>query len=115
MKFTLIVRNNHLQSGNQGLQFAQQLLAQQQQIDCIYFLFDGVYLANPAIDMPTDEPNLAHAWSEFSIQNNISLNICAASALRRGINTDNLAPGFVVSSIGHLVQSCDDADRVVSL
>jgi len=72
-------------------------------------------MANKNIDMPSDEYNLSQQWAEFAINNNIELSVCAASALRRGINEACLPAGFKMGSIGQLVDSCATADRVLSL
>ncbi len=115
MKYVLIVRSNHLTNGFQALEMAQSLLAQSHTILCIYFLFDGVLVANKFIDMPTDEANLTAAWSAYAFENNINLLLCAASGMRRGVVAETLAPGFTLGSIGQLVDACDQADQVVSL
>ncbi len=115
MIFTLIVRTNHLNHSHSALSFARSLIAQQHNINCIYFLFDGTYIASNVIDLPSDEPNISHAWSLFAQQNNIDLSVCAASSYRRGVIAESLAPGFELGSMGQLVESCDLADRVVSL
>jgi tRNA 2-thiouridine synthesizing protein D len=115
MKYALIVRSNHLTGGLQALQFARALIAQQHSITGIYFLFDGAYVANKLIDMPSDELNLTAEWTKFAQLNNLDLLICAASGMRRGIVADNLAPGFKLGSIGQLVEACDQADQVVTL
>lgn len=115
MIYTLIIRSHHLQNTYNAINFAQALLSQQHTINYIYFLFDGAYTANINIDMPTDEPNLSQQWSELAQNNNLILHVCASSALRRGINVNNLASSFAMGSIGQLVESADQADRVVSL
>lgn len=78
-------------------------------------MFDGAYIANSLIDMPSDEYNLTNSWTDLATQHNIKLSVCAASGLRRGITTQNMANGFTRGSIGELVASCDVADRVISL
>ena len=115
MIYTLIVRSSHLKNNYNALQFARILLTQAHQINCIYFLFAGAYTANKFISMPSDEPNIAMQWSEFSQQHNLPLKVCDASAARRGINASNLLTGFKLGSIGELVESCDLADRVITL
>lgn len=115
MKFTLIITTNHLNNNYSALQFAQAALLQQHNINCIYFLFDGAYAANSHIDMPTDEFAVSSLWSKFAANNNITLSVCAASGLRRGIDSANLASGFAMGSIGQLVASCAEADRVIRL
>lgn len=115
MIYTLIIRSNHLTNNYSALNFAKALLEQQHIINNIYFLFDGVYLANKLIDMPNDEFNLQAEWSNLAKQYSLKLNVCAASGLRRGIDAQNMAKGFTHGSIGELVASCDVADRVVCL
>ncbi len=112
MLYTLIVSSNHLTNGRYALQLAEDLIAQNAQINRIYFLFDGVYVANKYIDMPTDEFDLTRAWTDFALQHNIPLSVCAASGLRRGIVSENLADGFTIGSIGELVESCAAAQKV---
>lgn len=115
MIYTLIVRSNHLNSNYSALNFAQAILDQQHSINNIYFMFDGAYIANSLIDMPTDEYNLQAAWAQLANKHAIKMSVCAASALRRGITTQNMASGFTSGSIGELVDGCDVADRVISL
>lgn len=115
MKFTLIVRNNHLKQSHSALKFAQALIANQHTLISVYFLFDGAYNANKLIDLPSDEPDCSSSWGLLNTQHNVPLNICSASALRRGINEDLLVHGFALGSIGQLVASCDASDRMVFL
>ncbi len=114
MIFTLIVRSN-LYTSNSALQFANAIIQEQHKINAVYFLLDGAYHANQFIDLPTDEPNMNLQWRQFSQINDIDLIVCAASGLRRGVNANNLLNRFKIGSIGQLVESCAQADRVVSL
>jgi tRNA 2-thiouridine synthesizing protein D len=115
MIYTLIVRYNHLTNNYSAFNFAQALLGQQHSINNIYFMFDGAYIANGSIDMPSDEADLTTAWSQLAQKHNLKLSVCAASGLRRGITMQNMAPGFSNGSIGELVACCDLADQVVAL
>lgn len=115
MLYTLIVTSNHLTTGRQALNLATDLLRQNNQINRIYFLFDGAYVANKFIDMPTDEFNLTAAWNEFAQQHGVPLSVCSASGLRRGISKQSIADGFSFGSIGELVESCAAADKVLSI
>lgn len=94
---------------------ALDLIHNKHQVSAIFFLFDAAYTANSFIEMPTDEPNISQQWSEFAHKHHVRLVVCSASAARRGICVTNLATGFNLGSIGELVESCDAADRVVSL
>src|SRR5579862_1894779 len=113
MIYTLIVSSNHLTTGRQALQLAQDILAQHDQINRIYFLFDGAYVANKYIDMPTDEFNLTKAWADFAANHDLQLAVCSASGLRRGISQETVAMGFCLGSIGELLESCNAADQVL--
>jgi tRNA 2-thiouridine synthesizing protein D len=115
MLYTLVVQSSHLNNNSETMALALDLINQKHQISAIFFLFDAAYTANAFIDMPTDEPNISQQWSEFAHQHQIRLVVCSASAARRGICITNLAPGFNLGSIGELVESCDTADRVVSI
>lgn len=115
MLFTLIIKTSHLQNNFNALELARCLVLQNQNINCIFFIFDGVYTANAAIDLPSDEPNLAYAWNKFALDNNLTLTVCSASAARRGITADKIYSGFTLGSIGQLVEYSDQADRVITL
>ena len=115
MIFTIITRSSHLQNSRNALELANSLLKQKHTINCIYFIFDGAYNANNNIDLPSDEYEATRAWSKLAQDYNLILAVCAASAARRGITIDCIAPGFTLGSIGQLVEACDTADRVVTL
>jgi len=115
MLYTLVVKSSHLNNNPDAMALALDLIHHKHQVTAIFFLFDGAYTANAFIDMPTDEPNISQQWSEFAQAHDIRLVVCSASAARRGICATNLARGFNLGSIGELVESCDAADRVVSL
>lgn len=115
MKFTIIIKHSHLQNCYSALKFTSAIIQQNHQINFIYFINDSAYIANRNIDMPSDEYNLSHQWSEFADKHQLQLIVCTASALRRGISEDCLATGFAMGSIGQLVENCDLADRVISL
>jgi sulfur relay protein TusD/DsrE len=113
MNYTLIVTTNHLTGGRNALNTAMDIIAHHDQINKIYFLFDGAYVANKFIDMPTDEFDLTKAWQDFAAKNNIVLNVCSASGLRRGISDKSIADGFTFGSLGELLESCNAADQVL--
>lgn len=115
MIYTLIVLSNHLTVGRHALTMAQEIIAKKNTINSIYFLFDGVAVANKFINMPSDEFDLTTEWHTFATQHNITLEVCNASCMRRGINATNLAPGFALSSIGKLVENCAAATKVLTL
>jgi len=115
MLLTVIVSHDHLTNVNDSLALVQALINERHTINTVFFLFNGAYTANAFIDMPTDEPNISQLWSELALTHQIRLVVCSASAARRGICVTNLAPGFNLGSIGELVASCDESERVLDL
>ncbi|HSX20224.1 MAG TPA: DsrE family protein [Gammaproteobacteria bacterium] len=113
--YTLIITSNHLTTGRNALHLAQDLIMQNAKINRVYFLFDGAFVANKYIDMPTDEFDLTAAWTDFAQKNKISLAVCKASGLRRGISDHSIAASFSFGSIGELVESCAAANEVLTL
>jgi len=108
-----------------ALRFAQALLSQGHSLSRVFFYEDGVYTANSLSTPPQDEPDVTRAWSEFATTHDIDLVICVASALRRGVidateadryekGASNIAPGFVISGLGQLIDSALNADRLVT-
>lgn len=110
MQHVMIVRSSHLQGGHQALSYFNKL--ENKNFILIYFIFDGVNLANKHIELPTDEPNISQSWQELASKYDFNLKVCAASAARRGIVEDNLAERFSFGSIGELVEACEKADKV---
>lgn len=108
-----------------ALKFARAVLKQGHTLSRVFFYEDGVYTANVLSTPPQDEPDITKMWSEFALEHGIDLVICVASALRRGIvdsteaeryekSAENIAPGFVISGLGQLIDSALNADRLVT-
>lgn len=77
-------------------------------------------LAAPA----SDEFDLVRAWGQLAQQHGVTLNVCIAAALRRGVTneqeaqqqgppTANLQPGFTLSGLGALAEALLSCDRMV--
>lgn len=113
MQHVMIVRSSHLQGGYQALNYFNKL--ENKNFILIYFIFDGVNLANKHIELPTDEPNLSQAWVDLAYRYDFDLKVCAASAARRGLVEENLAERFSFGSLGELVEACEKADKVHSI
>ena len=108
-----------------ALNFARAVLAAGHEISRVFFYHDGVYTGNRLSAPPQDEPDLTMEWSRLGQENNLDLVLCVASALRRGVIDEieaqrydkpvsNLAPGFVISGLGQLIDAALTADRVVT-
>lgn len=77
-------------------------------------------LTSPA----SDEFDVVRAWQQLNQTQGVTLNICVAAALRRGIVDEtesarlglaaaNLQPGFILSGLGALAEASLTCDRVV--
>lgn len=115
MLYTLIVQSHALNHCAKALEFAKQILHEKNQLNLVFFLFDGAYLANKYIEQASDEPNLGKLWQELGRQYQIPLIVCSASGARRGICAATLADKFTLGSIGQLVTVCEQSQQVVVL
>lgn len=112
------------QRASSALQFAKTLITCGHHISTVFFYKDGVYNANRLTTPASDEVNLVRAWQDLKQQYHVSLNICITAALRRGVidaeqastlklYSDNLQPGFQLSSLGALAQAVLNCDRFI--
>ena len=127
MKFAVVVYGAPY-SGSaslSALNYAEALLAEGHGLYRVFFYMDGVYNANALAAPPQDEADLTQRWSRFAEANGQELNICIASSLRRGLldaaeaarhekPASNLAPGFVITGLGQLIDALICADRVMA-
>jgi len=126
MRYVIAVRQAVY--GTQGAftayQFAQDVIAQGNEISQIFFLQEGVNNGNAFVYPANDEFNLVKAWQAFSQQHNVPLHLCIAASQRRGIVDNstallatqmNLADNFVIAGLGEFMQATLQADRLVTL
>ena len=84
-------------------------------------MLTGTELASP----PQDEINLYSAWNELNESHSVELVVCISACLRRGIinaseaaryekSASNLAPGFVLSGLGQLVEAGLESERLIT-
>lgn len=127
MKFAILVQAAPYSSEGclSALNFAEAVLASGHEIERVFFYHDGVYAANSFISPPQDETDLGSRWQILAKNHHVELVACIASCLRRGIVDDieaeryeksasNLAPGFIISGLGQLIDATINADRVVT-
>lgn len=126
MRFSLMVTGPAYgtQQSISALQFAHALCASEHQLISVFFYREGVYNANRLTVPASDEQHMVKAWQEIHQQHDVTLNICVAAALRRGIinseegreasiEGENLAAGFVLAGLGTLAEATLNCDRVV--
>ncbi|MGA0805244.1 MAG: sulfurtransferase complex subunit TusD [Pseudohongiellaceae bacterium] len=125
--FAIIVRGAPYssQAALSAWHFCTAVLAEGHSIQRLFFYEDGVLNASAAIVPPQDELHLPRAWQQLIQQNGIDAVVCVSSALKRGVvdaseaeryglAAASLLPGFVIGGLGQLVESCVQADRVIS-
>lgn len=85
--FSLLLTQSPLanQSFASALQFAKAALAEGYSIEQVFLYEDAVLAAAAAIDLPSDEPNLAHLLADFCQQQQIALLYCVTAAEKRGV------------------------------
>ena len=103
-KFTLFIYNNYTTAVYNAYRFALAALEQGYELSYIFLWRDSVVVANQYLELAGDEINLQSLWQELSLKYNLKLQVCRASASRRGIQEKNLAPNFSFGSIGVLSQ-----------
>lgn len=115
MKFGIMINEGPYthQSSDTAYQFVQAAIKKGHQIYRVFFYHDGVNNATRLTEPPQDDRNVVALWSRLAEEHGIDLVVCVAAALRRGINDDNLAPGFRISGLGQLVEAGIQADRLV--
>ena len=110
-----MITSDDLSSGNSALQFTRAAITKNHVVSCVFFFLDAVYTALNTIDVPSDEHTLSQEWSTLARRfPALSLIVCANSGLRRGVSTSILAPGFIIGSLGYLVEALTNADRVIT-
>jgi len=112
------------QQASSAYQFALALLAAGHQLPSVFFYREGVLNANQLTVPANDEFDLVRAWTQLASEHNISLNICVAAALRRGVLDEqeaarvnqgaaNMQAGFTLSGLGTLAEATLSCDRLV--
>lgn len=116
MKFAILLNEspfNH-QAADSAYQFIKAAVAKGHEVVRVFFYYDGVHNANKLSEPQSDDRNIVKRWSELAAEHKIDLAVCVAAGLRRGIKDEVLADGFRITGLGQLVESCMDADRLVT-
>jgi tRNA 2-thiouridine synthesizing protein D len=115
MKFGIMVSEGPYthQASDSAYLFAQAALEKGHEIQRVFFYHDGVNNSTRMTEPPQDDRNIVTRWSKLAEEHSIDLVVCVAAAMRRGINDENLAPGFRISGLGQLVESGIQADRLM--
>ncbi|MEW6467233.1 MAG: sulfurtransferase complex subunit TusD [Pseudomonadota bacterium] len=126
MQFALLVTAApHQENAWHALQFCRAALAAGHTVPRVFFYGDGAAHGNVLLLPPQDEAQVARDWAALAAAHGIELVVCVAAAFKRGVmdadsarregkSGANLAPGYVISGLGQLVEALCEADRVVS-
>ena len=124
--FTLLVRSSPFSTVQHQIaqDFAVTLLAAGHDLKRIFFYQDAVYAALSTQQPVQGQATVSQTWHSLAIQAGITLQVCIANALRRGI-TDSaeqqrynlpaatLADGFELAGLGEMAEACSDSDRII--
>jgi len=108
-----------------ALRFCQAAIAAEHRIKRVFFSGDGVLTGTELASPPQDEINLYSAWNELNESHSVELVVCISACLRRGIinaseaaryerSASNLAPGFILSGLGQLVEAGLESERLIT-
>ena len=107
-----------------ALKFSSALLAKGHTITRVFFYREGVYVALNARVAPQDEDDVTAQWLALQSEYDLSLNVCIANALKRGIvdqseadryekSAATIATGFELVGLGQLIDGMLTSDRYV--
>lgn len=93
MKFALHIKSAPYQSQacRTALRFAQTLLKKGHTLPLVFFSSEAVAIANRLASAPQDEEDLQQQWQLLAHSNGITLGICSAAAVRRGVCSKSVA------------------------
>ncbi|HEY0964119.1 MAG TPA: sulfurtransferase complex subunit TusD [Pseudomonadales bacterium] len=125
--FTLIIHGAPYssQAALSALHFCEAALTAGHRIHRLFFFQDGVHNGSALIVPPQDEFHIPRAWQQLIQQHGIDAVVCASSALKRGVLSDdeaaryekaggNLLPGFVIGGLGQLIEGIAHSDRLLN-
>lgn len=125
--FTLIIQGAPYasQATLSALHFCNAALAAGHRIHRLFFFQDGVHNGSALIVPPQDEFHIPRAWQELIQQHGIDAILCASSALKRGVLSDeeaaryektagNMLEGFTIGGLGQLVEAINSSDRLLN-
>ena len=116
---------NSSQSHLSGLRFAEAVVKSGHRLSRVFFSGDAVTVANRLAVAPQGEQDLCARWRALAEACGVELIICVSASLQRGQIDETEASRyekdsftvespFIISGLGQLVESCIEADRVVT-
>ncbi len=127
MIYTLVIQASPAQSEicRSALNFARALIDKGHKLERIFFYGDGVELADQRRSRPANADCPIREWKSFIEKNEIEGAVCISAAQRRGLLDQSeaqkqnrlqadIAPPFIVSGLGQLIEACVLADRSIT-
>ncbi|MDT8893667.1 sulfurtransferase complex subunit TusD [Halomonas sp. I1] len=113
------------QASHSALRFARALIARGHCLETVFFYHDGVYNAARLAAPPQDEPHLVDGWVALNAEHGVTLQVCIAAALRRGLMDEREASRhgksgysveapFELTGLGQLIDLGLHCDRLVT-
>lgn len=124
-KFTIVVNSGPMSSGViSALNFAKAVIDQGYELSQVFFHQDGVYCCSSLLTPMTDEINVYQQYKQLAEVHDVTLNVCVASALRRGIITTeeaknnnhsahNLVKPFNLVGLGQLAKDFNSSHQII--
>ncbi len=115
MKFGVVVNEGPYQhqASDTAYLFCKAVIAKGHEVLRVFFYHDGVNNATRLTEPPQDDRHIVNRWSKLAEEHGVDLVVCVAAGLRRGIQEENLAPGFHISGLGQLVEAGIQSERLV--
>lgn len=127
MRFALLVQADpaHSPGAISALRFAEAVAASEHALVGVFFQGDGVQIAQRFRRPPRDESDLYARWATVSEHCALPLQLCVASALRRGLVDEpeaqrtglagaTLAAPFELAGLATFLAQLQSADRVLT-
>ena len=113
------------QAAHSALRFATALIARGHRLESVFFYHDGVYNAARLAAPPQDEPHLYDSWCRLHCDHGVTLHVCIAAALRRGLLDEreaerhgksghSVTAPFELTGLGQLIDLGLSVDRLVT-
>ena len=113
------------QAALSALRFSQSVLEAGHSIHRVFFYHEGVLTAGSVGVAPQDELDIHAGWVQLQQSAGIELAVCIATALKRGILSEEEAqryessattmnPHFTVVGLGQLIEAVTASDRFVT-
>ena len=101
------------QSVLSACQFSQAAIQQGHTIDAIFLYQDGVTNALPQLDISSDELNGQKALLELHNKHGVPLWLCVTAGAKRGVNEENVIPGFKIAGLAEFAERSTEVDKVI--